>query len=141
MQSESDGSFEFMEENSTNSDAYVVSIKQEYLDEFEKQDSKNVGTAGDYFEPAGPATKRIKLKTGFKERKEEKKEISRKDIDSVEIDEFQLFANNMAEQLRKLPVIKALNLQLEVQSLVAKARIEVCKKEMDSREEDKDDIE
>lgn len=39
------------------------------------------------------------------------------------LDEFQLFAMSIAEQLKQLPLVTALRLQVEIQNLVANERI------------------
>ncbi|XP_026755519.1 uncharacterized protein LOC113515492 [Galleria mellonella] len=90
-------------------DAYVVSIKQEYLDELENQNLKEMASVSEGYMPA---PKKFKSTPIYK-----------KTVNEIKTDEFQLFANNMAEQLRALPLTKALQIQVELQTLVAKERI------------------
>ncbi|XP_028163587.1 uncharacterized protein LOC114355108 [Ostrinia furnacalis] len=118
---------------SEDSDTFVVSIKQEFLDEMENHGDKT--TISDYLESVP------KKRTKYDEPKSVEPPRSVESPKTVEIqrfsrkrsgnkvDEFQMFANNIAHQLRKLPLNRALNLQIEVQSLIAKERIEMLKKQ------------
>ncbi|KAM3967314.1 uncharacterized protein ACR2FA_011653 [Aphomia sociella] len=110
-------SLEYIDESTGNTDteAYVVSIKQEYLDELENQNRKEIAiTSAEQPEPK-------KFKNAAKMKKRVELPVS--EVKEYKLDEFQMFANNMAEQLRRLPLDKALELQVEVQTLIAKERI------------------
>lgn len=58
----------------------------------------------------------------------------RPSINEIENNEFQIFANSLAEQLRKLPLDKALHMQLKIQKMVAEERTKQYHKCFDKTE-------
>ncbi|XP_059049667.1 uncharacterized protein LOC131844732 [Achroia grisella] len=109
-------------------DEYVVSIKQEFIDEIKKEEETCAPTDYEYNKTP------VKLyKTSLK--RKERTDVPVVSVPQVKVkkpDEFQLFADKMAEQLRNMPLDKALELQIEVQTLVAKERLDFCKDEDES---------
>ncbi|CAG9795096.1 unnamed protein product [Diatraea saccharalis] len=131
----------FIEEESPNMDAYVVTIKQEYLDEMQNHDEKDIAPVDDYLEVA---PKRIRMVESPPEKTHAPafenptpKQVTKSKAQGAKLDEFQMFSNNIAAQLRRLPLDRALILQVEVQSLIAKERIRIFKRQSgDNKEED-----
>ncbi|XP_059049666.1 uncharacterized protein LOC131844731 [Achroia grisella] len=113
------------ENEADDGDAYVVSIRQEYLDELENRNQKAMADNSEEF--SQPQKKFASTRTYSKP----VQECNR----GMKFDEFQLFANNMAEQLRTLPLAKALELQVELQTLIAKERIYLYKKNKENNTE------
>ncbi|XP_060801874.1 uncharacterized protein LOC132902084 [Amyelois transitella] len=120
-ESDDDDSIQIQSEN----DTLVVSIKQEFLDQMENREVSYCPIVSQYLEPIEVTDEPVK-----KKKKVNKRETIREDID-----EFQSFVNSMAEQLRNMPLDKALNLQVEVQALIAKERIDALKNSEDDDEE------
>lgn len=134
---------------SNDTDTYVVSIKQEFLDEMDNMGDKSMPTSiCDFLEPYAP--KRSKYEPTKSVESPRNIEVPRnvepqRNVESQrnvagksrkKVDEFQMFANNIAHQLRKLPLSRALNLQIEVQSLIAKERIELLKKQNENNQDE-----
>ncbi|XP_052756114.1 uncharacterized protein LOC113515490 isoform X2 [Galleria mellonella] len=126
--SESDGvSIEYIDEDK---DAYIVSIKQEFLDELKKESKEEPEEI-----PSPPAAvykpQQIKQykRTPIQKKQVKQCSVPMSEVKIEKVDEIQIFANKMAERLRRLPLDKALELQVEIQTLVAKERIDMCTEE------------
>lgn len=126
------------EESITNSDAYVVSIKQEFLDEMDNLSDKGMQPPiVDFLEPVvqkrpkQPEIKKPEATSVPMHSYHATSSSSSSSKKTKQLDEFQMFANNIAQQLRKLPLSKALNLQIEVQRMIAKERIEMLRKQVE----------
>ncbi|XP_053604231.1 uncharacterized protein LOC128671608 [Plodia interpunctella] len=128
----SDGEgFEISESARENCDTTVVSIKQEFLDEMEDKDVRYCPIVSEYMDP---------IETNEGVNKKKRRGTYKRESNQDDLDEFQLFANNMAEQLRNMPLDTALNLQVEVQAVIAKERIDMLKNDDDDDDGEDDEI-
>ncbi|XP_026755517.1 uncharacterized protein LOC113515489 [Galleria mellonella] len=101
------------EENTTNSDTYIVSIKQECLDNIARGENSSI----DFDEqPILRNPKRVHTETDI----QDQTEVRHDDnfiMESIPMDEFQMFAEHIAEQLRMVTAQRAHRLQKEIELL------------------------
>ncbi|KAL4705975.1 hypothetical protein ACJJTC_019330 [Scirpophaga incertulas] len=128
-------------------ETFVVSIKEEYFDEMGVRDHAAVA---DYLEPV---EKKPKIDLTEEDRKDENLTAmttvaqaaaiapamcttESRDFSMVsryrKLDEFQLFANSLAAQLRSLPLDRALSLEVDIQTLVVKERLKLHREQMEN---------
>lgn len=91
--------------DNSNPDTIVVSISQDFLDGVQAENKID-------FTPKPPLKR--------------KKEISQAKLTMADVygDEFQMFADYIADQLKKMPIELALSLQHNIQNMIEEARYE-----------------